>query len=92
MADYLVKKGMPFREAHEVVGKAVLYCVERGRYLADLTLEEFKGFSALFEDDIYQAIAPETCVNLRTSQGGTAPAEVERQLALAAEILARRAG
>ncbi|BAD39471.1 argininosuccinate lyase [Symbiobacterium thermophilum] len=92
MADYLVKKGMPFREAHEVVGKAVLYCVERGKFLADLTLEEFKAFSALFEADIYQAIAPETCVSQRTSLGGTAPAEVERQLALAAEILSRRMG
>ncbi len=92
MADYLAKKGMPFREAHEVVGRAVLYCIERGKYLADCTLEEFKGFSELFEADIYEAIAPETCVNLRTSQGGTAPAEVEKQLALAAEILSRRVG
>ena len=83
---------MPFREAHEVVGRAVLYCIERGKYLADCTLEEFKGFSELFEADIYEAIAPETCVNLRTSQGGTAPAEVEKQLALAAEILSRRVG
>jgi len=91
MADYLAKKGMPFREAHEVVGKAVLYCIERGKFLADCTLEEFKAFSPLFEEDIYQAIAPETCVNLRTSQGGTAPAEVEKQLALAAEVLSRRA-
>jgi len=92
MADYLAKKGMPFREAHEVVGKAVLYCIEQGKYLADCTLEEFKGFSELFEADIYEAIAPETCVNLRTSLGGTAPAEVERQMALAAEILAGRMG
>lgn len=92
MADYLAKKGMPFREAHEVVGRAVLYCIERGKYLADCTLEEFKAFSELFEEDIYQAIAPETCVNLRTSLGGTAPAEVERQMALAAQILAQRMG
>lgn len=92
MADYLAKKGMPFREAHEVVGRAVLYCIERGKYLADCTLEEFKAFSELFEEDIYQAIAPETCVNLRTSLGGTAPAEVERQMALAADILAQRMG
>lgn len=92
MADYLAKKGMPFREAHEVVGRAVLYCIERGKYLADCTLEEFKAFSELFEEDIYQAIAPETCVNLRTSLGGTAPAEVERQMALAAQILVQRMG
>ncbi|WP_374711470.1 argininosuccinate lyase [Symbiobacterium terraclitae] len=92
MADYLAKKGMPFREAHEVVGRAVLYCIERGKFLADCTMAEFKAFSDLFEEDIYQAIAPETCVNLRTSQGGTAPAEVEKQLALAAGILAARVG
>nr|PZN73682.1 MAG: argininosuccinate lyase [Bacillota bacterium] len=92
MADYLAKKGMPFRQAHEVVGRLVLYCIERGKYLADCTLEELKEFSPLFEADVYEAIAPETCVNLRTSQGGTAPAEVERQIALAAEILARRLG
>lgn len=92
MADYLAKKGMPFRQAHEVVGRLVLYCIERGKYLADCTLEELKELSPLFEADVYEAIAPETCVNLRTSQGGTAPAEVERQIALAAEILARRLG
>ncbi len=90
MADYLAKKGMPFRQAHEVVGRLVLYCIERGKYLADCTLEELKEFSPLFEADVYEAIAPETCVNLRTSQGGTAPAEVERQIALAAEILQAR--
>ncbi|MFZ5814675.1 MAG: argininosuccinate lyase [Bacillota bacterium] len=90
MADYLVKKGMPFREAHEVVGKAVLYCIERGKFLADCSLEEFQSFSPHFGEDIYQAIAPETCVNLRTSQGGTAPAEVEKQLQMATAILEKR--
>lgn len=90
MADYLVKKGMPFREAHEVVGKAVLHCIEQAKFLADCSLEEFRAFSDLFGEDIYQAIAPETCVNLRTSQGGTAPAEVEKQLAAAAAILTER--
>jgi argininosuccinate lyase len=90
MADYLVKKGMPFRKAHEVVGKAVLYCIEQGKFLADCTLAEFQSFSPLFDADVYEAIAPETCVNLRTSQGGTAPAEVEKQLAMAAAILESR--
>ncbi len=92
LADYLVKKGMPFRQAHEVVGKAVLHCIQAGKYLADCSLEELRGFSDLIDEDVYTAIAPETCVNLRTSQGGTAPAEVERQLAMAEEILAARAG
>ncbi|HYG57350.1 MAG TPA: argininosuccinate lyase [Symbiobacteriaceae bacterium] len=89
-ADYLVKKGMPFREAHEVVGRAVLHCIQEGKFLADCTLEEFQGFAAEVEADIYTAIAPETCVALRTSQGGTGPAEVEKQLAMAAQILAGR--
>lgn len=92
LADYLAKKGMPFREAHEVVGKTVLYCIQQGKYLADCTLAEFHQFSTLFESDIYAAIAPETCVNLRTSQGGTAPAEVAKQLAMATAILEQRQG
>jgi len=92
LADYLVRKGLPFREAHEVVGRAVLACIQQGKFLADCSLEELKGFSPLIEQDIYEAIAPETCVRLRTSQGGTAPAEVERQLRLAEAILAKRVG
>lgn len=90
LADYLAKKGMPFREAHEVVGKTVLHCIEHGKFLADCTLEELKGFSDLFEADIYQAIAPETCVNLRISQGGTAPVAVAQQLTMAEAILSGR--
>lgn len=91
MADYLAKKGMPFREAHEVVGKSVLSCIQQGKFLLDCSLEEFKGHSELFERDIFVAIAPETCVNLRTSQGGTAPSEVQKQLDAAVEILSARA-
>jgi len=89
LADYLAKKGMPFRDAHEVVGKLVLYCIEQQKFLADCSLSEFQQFSGLIGEDIYTAIAPETCVNLRTSQGGTAPAEVQKQLAMAAAILTK---
>jgi argininosuccinate lyase len=92
MADYLVRKGMPFREAHEVVGKAVLYCIGQGKFLMDCTPVEFLSFSELIGPDIYGAIAPETCVKLRTSQGGTGPAEVEKQLAMAHGILDERVG
>jgi len=92
LADYLVRKGLPFREAHEVVGRAVLACIQQGKFLADCSLEELKGFSPLIEQDVYEAIAPETCVRLRTSLGGTAPAEVERQLNMAEAILAKRMG
>ena len=90
LADYLAKKGMPFREAHAVVGKAVLACIQAGKFLADCALEEFKAFSPLFEADVYVAIAPETCVEQRTSLGGTAPAQVRRQLDMAVAILSAR--
>jgi argininosuccinate lyase len=55
-ADYLVKKGLPFRDCHEIIGKMVLYCINENKNLDDLTLEEFKNFSSLFEADIYDAI------------------------------------
>jgi argininosuccinate lyase len=90
LADYLAKKGMPFREAHEVVGRLVLSCIQRGVFLADCSLAEFQSSSDLIGDDIYKAIAPETCVELRTSQGGTAPSEVAKQLAMAEAILSQR--
>lgn len=90
LADYLVRKGLPFRQAHEVVGRAVLACIQEGKFLADCSLEELRGFSELIDADVYEAIAPETCVNMRTSLGGTAPVEVERQLAMAEQILAQR--
>ncbi|HLN60063.1 MAG TPA: argininosuccinate lyase [Symbiobacteriaceae bacterium] len=92
LADYLAKKGMPFREAHEVVGKTVLACIQAGKFLGDCTLAELQEFSSLIEADVFEAIAPETCVNLRTSLGGTAPAEVQKQLELAGGILGKRAG
>jgi argininosuccinate lyase len=92
LADYLAKKGIPFRQAHEITGKAVLHCIQQGKFLADCTMEEMQLFSELIGPDIYTAIAPETCVNLRTSLGGTAPAEVQKQLAMAEAILAGRIG
>lgn len=73
MADYLAKKGVAFRHAHEIVGKSVLYCIQHGKALEDLSLEEFKGFSEVFEADIYQAISIEECVNARRVPGGPAP-------------------
>lgn len=71
LADYLASKGMPFREAHEVVGKLVLFCVQNGCYLADLNLNQFKEASELFEEDIYTALNPYEAVKRRNSQGGT---------------------
>ena len=86
-ADYLVKKNLPFRQAHEVAGKLVHYCIERGNYLKDLTLDEFKTFSDKFDADIYDAIKPETCVNSRNSLGGTSTAQVKMQLDFAKNLL-----
>lgn len=80
LADYLVKKNLPFRQAHEVSGRLVHYCIERGVYLKDLTLDEFKKFSPLFDADIHDAIKPETCVAARNSLGGTSYRQVEVQI------------
>ena len=69
MADYLAKKQIPFREAHAIVGQAVFYCLERNKALEDLTLEEFRQFSPVFEEDIYKAISLEECVVKRNVIG-----------------------
>ncbi len=81
MADYLAKKGLPFRQAHAVVGKAVQYCIGQGKVLQQLTMEEFKNLSPLFEDDIHNALAIETCIRNRNTYNGTGPASLKRQLA-----------
>lgn len=88
MADYLVKKGLPFRQAHAVVGKCVHYCIENHKWLGDLSLAEFKQFSDLFAADILQAIAVETCVAARNSFGGTSYKQVAQTLQSAKAILA----
>ncbi|ALF11806.1 argininosuccinate lyase [Parageobacillus thermoglucosidasius] len=87
LADYLANKGVPFREAHEIVGKLVLTCIERGVFLADLPLEVYKEASPLFEADIYEALKPYTAVNRRNSAGGTGFAEVRKALEKAKEII-----
>ncbi|WCN38174.1 argininosuccinate lyase [Aneurinibacillus uraniidurans] len=89
LADYLVGKGMPFRQAHEVVGKSVLYCIDAGKYLLDMKLDEYKQFSELFEDDIYAALDPKQVVNARNVLGGTAKNQVEIQLNAASIDLQR---
>lgn len=79
MADYLAKKGLPFRQAHAVVGSAVHYCIEHHKALLDLSMEEFRSMSPLFEEDIKEALSIENCVKNRESYGGTGPKSVERQ-------------
>lgn len=72
VADYLVKHGLPFRDAHAVVGRMVAYCIENNKVIDDLSMSEFKEFSNLIEDDIYKEISLETCVNQRKLIGGPA--------------------
>lgn len=90
IADYLVRKGLPFREAHEVIGKIVLYSIQSNKFLLDLKLEEYQQFSDLFEKDIYEVLAPEQVVAVRNSFGGTAPEQVRQQIRLAEERLDAR--
>ena len=87
LADYLVRKGLPFRQAHEVVGKCVAYAIKAGKFLPEITLAEYKEFSELFEADLLEALKPENCVAARTSYGGPAFTENAKQLIRGAEIL-----
>lgn len=89
MADYLAKKGLPFRQAHAVVGSAVHYCIEHHKVLLDLSMEEFKSMSPLFEEDIKEALSIENCVKNRESYGGTGPKSVERQQTHAGDMIAK---
>ncbi len=89
VADYLAKKGMPFRKAHEVVGELVLYCEKNGKGLEDLTLDEFKEASPLFEKDIVGELDPEAIVRARTTYGGTGHDVVHIQVREASQQLKR---
>ncbi len=79
LADYLVKKGEPFRTAHDIVGRLVSYAMEKGKSFSDLSLAEYKGFSPLFGEDVY-SITVESSIAARDAIGGTAPMQVERAL------------
>ena len=82
-ADYLVNHGVPFRDAHGIVGQIVLYCIEKGIAIDDMSLEELKAISPVFEDDVYEAISMETCVNKRLTVG--APGKEAMEQVIAAE-------
>ena len=82
LADYLTKKGMPFRSAYKIVGQIVAECIEKHTVLDKLPLEAYKAHSDIFEDDLYVEISLETCVEKRISEGGTSVASVEHQLEL----------
>ena len=89
LADYLVKKGMPFRDSHEVVAQAVRYADEQGVDLSELPLAVLQGFSDLVADDVYQVLTPEGSLNARNHLGGTAPEQVRYQVARWKQLLAR---
>ncbi|WP_406677126.1 argininosuccinate lyase [Moorella sp. ACPs] len=87
VAEYLVRKGLPFREAHAVVGALVLHCLEQGKSFEDLTLAEWQSFSPYFSEDIFNYITVEACVQGRDLPGGPAPAAVAKALERARRIL-----
>jgi len=80
LADYLAKKGLPFREAHRVVGQLVAYCLDQGKTLEDLSIEEFRKFSPLFEEDVLSLMSVEGSVNSRNVLGGTAREQVVKEI------------
>ena len=88
LADYLVKKGMPFRSAYKISGQIVAKCIAEGKVLETLPMAEYKAFSELFEEDLYNDIDLLTCVEKRVSEGGTSVASVEAQIAYVKECLA----
>ncbi|MBQ2699186.1 MAG: argininosuccinate lyase [Firmicutes bacterium] len=90
MADYLAARGLPFRQAHEVVGKLVLVAERQGKQLMDLTMDELHEACPLFDESIYVALTAESCVAARRSAGGPAPAAVEAQIRAGRDFLAAR--
>ena len=91
-ADYLVNHGVPFRDAHGIVGQIVLYCIDKNMAIDDMSLEELKAISPVFEEDIYDAISMETCVNKRLTIGAPGKEAMEKVIALEKEYLAKKHG
>ncbi|ANU23431.1 argininosuccinate lyase [Planococcus donghaensis] len=87
LADYLAAKGMPFREAHDVTGKLVFTCIQRGYFLKDLPLADLQQASSLIDEDIYNTLMPKTAVERRNSLGGTGFEQVHHQLGLAKQLI-----
>ncbi|MGN1406663.1 MAG: argininosuccinate lyase, partial [Erysipelotrichaceae bacterium] len=80
LADYLVKKGLPFRDAYYISGKLVAFCLNLNKTLNELTIEEFRQFSELFDNDVYDYIDLNYCLHQRKALGGPAPEDVQRQI------------
>ena len=81
-ADYLVNHGVPFRDAHGIIGQLVLYCIDKNISLGEMTLDEYKAISPVFEEDIYDAICMETCVDKRNTIGAPGPEAMKKVIAL----------
>ena len=87
-ADYLVNHGVPFRDAHGIVGRIVLYCIDKGIAIDDMSLDELKAISPVFEEDIYDAISMDTCVNKRLTIGAPSKEAMTQVIAIEKEYLA----
>ncbi len=87
LADYLVKKGLPFRSAYKISGQLVALCIQKGTVLEELPLSVYREYSPLFEEDVYNDIDLVTCVEKRISEGGTSVASVEKQIAYVREVM-----
>ncbi len=87
LADYLVKKGMPFRTAYKIVGQTVAECIEKNKVLETLTLDEYKAHSDLFEEDLFNEISLETCIKKRISAGSTGYESVKKQIEFVTEFI-----
>ena len=88
-ADYLVNHGVPFRDAHGIVGQLVLFCEGKGISLDDMTLDEFKAISPVFEEDIYDAISLKTCVDKRLTIGAPGKEAMDKVIAINKEYLSK---
>ena len=87
-ADYLVNHGVPFRDAHGIVGQIVLYCIDKNIAIDDMSLEELKAISPVFEEDIFEAVSMETCVEKRLTIGAPGQQAMRKVIALEKEYLA----
>ena len=89
-ADYLVKNGVPFRDAHGIIGQIVLYCIEKDIAIDDMSLEELQKFSPVFKEDVYDAISMETCVNMRCTIGAPSKTAMEQVIAQEEKYLSEK--
>lgn len=88
LADYMVKKGMPFRSAYKIVGTIVSDCIKSGKVLETMTIDEYKAYDDIFDNDLFNEISLKTCVEKRISEGGTSPNSVQKQIDFVKEKLA----